>query len=71
MSQKLSQCFSITSMDSAFSLPAPHERRGVALIKLSDANASASQPMCEIEKQPEFGLHRDRCITILSQRYSK
>jgi hypothetical protein len=71
MSQKLPQRFSITSMDPAFSLPAPDERRGVALIKLSDANASASQPTREIGKQSEFGLHRDRCIAILSQRCCK
>jgi hypothetical protein len=52
MTQKLPERFSITSMGSAFSLSASDERGGMALIKLSDGDPSASQPLRKIGKQP-------------------
>jgi hypothetical protein len=71
MSQKLLDRFSIPSMDSPFSLPRVNERLGPVLIKLSDGDTSASPPLCEIDKQSWFGLHRERCITLVPQRCCK
>jgi hypothetical protein len=64
MGQKLPERFSITSMDSAFSLSAIDERRGVALIKSSDRPVSASKVLDKIDKQSQLRLHREARIAI-------